>query len=172
MFPTYYHIEYTLPFKNGRNGVRVRKYWTKPRLKFIRTNSKSCTSMSDVKGLKLLHPSKLSDWHTILSWPDSIPSMHLSLAEIPSLWHFQHPGVSITIQVSLSHIYAMVSQGLQTRTLLPLVWPQWLCLTRGRSRQYKMYNNLRRKGRPGNLKLEQRFVLKEIRRNGIRRVWC
>lgn len=49
--------------------------------------------------------------HTSLSWTGSIPSVQLSLADVPQPWHLQHFKVSTSTLVSPSQLHTMACHG-------------------------------------------------------------
>ena len=65
--------------------------------------TQSCSSMSNMKGLRWLHPLILAN---------STPCLPLSLADISWLWHLEHLGISNAIQAPLPRCHAMAFQGL------------------------------------------------------------
>lgn len=84
----------------------MKKYWTKARQKPSRANSKSCSSISAVKGLRWLLPSSFADPSCVfLSW--FAPTLYCSspCRDLTGFWHLQHLGISNTIQAWLSQLH-------------------------------------------------------------------
>lgn len=105
------------------------KYWNKARLKTRRTNSKSCSSMLNVKGTKRLFgsptPSSFVE-NTFLSWAYSTPGLQFSSTDTPWLWHLQYLEVFNPSLASLSQFHGMTSWASTQRLLCHNTLPQWL----------------------------------------------
>lgn len=89
------------------------------RLKAKRADSKSCSSLSDVRGLRWLHPPSFAKGtHHINILPALLSCVCGSpWQDIPLLRHLQHRGVSSAIQSLLYELHTMASLGLLEETL-------------------------------------------------------
>lgn len=91
----------------------MKKQWIRARPKPSRTNYKSCSSISRVKGLRGLYPSSFSAYnmHLSLGLGLSTPCVEFFLASNSWLWHLQYLGVCTETQVSLSYFQTLAPQG-------------------------------------------------------------